>query len=91
MYEKAKHFCKPEICYFCKTKVEDEYHFIMECKKYVTSRHLLFESISDNVTDFDNLSENDKFILIMKEPNYALAVSKYIYDNLTIRINFVNA
>ena len=51
-------------CSFCKSSVEDESHFILDCPLYKTDRESLFKQL-DLFTSFSSLPHADKFIFIM--------------------------
>ncbi len=54
------------ICSFCSGNViEDEYHFLMTCKKTDSERNTLFNSINAIGKNFNSLSDTDKFIFMM--------------------------
>ena len=60
--DKASRFCTT-----CKDKsIEDEIHFILDCKLYTNKRNKLFDILSKNDNTFDNLDRINKFIYIMQ-------------------------
>ena len=71
--EKGRH-CRPKIpreqryCDFCTRKIEDEIHFVSECRLY-EGRELLFDYINDAYPNFKNLSIKNKFIFLMSQTN----------------------
>ncbi len=73
------------ICSFCSGNViEDEFHFLMTCKKTDRERNTLFNSIHAIICkNFNSLSDTDKFIFMMSsEGEIAKNVAKFIYDHL---------
>ena len=61
--------------------VDDEIHFLITCSYFDTQRtSLLVESKLHN-TEFDSLSNNDKFIYIMSSTHrpLVLCLAKYTY------------
>ena len=51
-------------CNFCKN-VEDEFHYIIRCSKYVQYRNVLFTSMELHFQNFVHLSDREKFLFIM--------------------------
>ena len=73
-------------CEICKNGlVEDEFHFICICPAYHECRQLLYNSIE--YEHFTNMSEDDKFIYIMKEEQ--CKVSLFIDNAWRIRNSLV--
>ena len=67
MIEKGRHQGLQEnerLCPFCDNKIENEFHFVMECNTFDVLRQQLFiEMVGiDNV--FNELDDNKKFIFI---------------------------
>ena len=54
------------ICPICKDGIEDEFHFLIQCKALELNRKVLFCNLSDIVPSFVNMSEQDKFSFILK-------------------------
>lgn len=70
------------LCKCCDlNKIEDEYHFVMECSLYNSQRNMLFSDIKEMLS-INNMSDDDIFILIMCAKDF---------DILQTVINFVNA
>ena len=85
MIEKGRH-CHPKIpvdqriCTLCSlNEVEDEQHFMLKCTYYADLRAKLFSNISE-IYDINNMSDNDKFLLLMGYQDY---------DTITLVIKFV--
>jgi hypothetical protein len=56
------------ICEFCDLgKIEDEYHFLIECCKYNDARDALFGFISEREFSFTSKLSSEKFVHIIKE------------------------
>ena len=70
-------------CYFCKTEVEDEFHFICKCNLYNDIRNNLIMYMMDFFTGFILLNEEEKFKIIMKTNNREL--HKYVNNAWEIR------
>ena len=56
------------ICQVCKTAVEDEVHFITECKLYNVLRKALFDHCTEAKPNFLYYSKEEKFKHIMTSP-----------------------
>ena len=56
--------------------VEDELHFVCECKQYEHERKIMFDNIYLTFNEFDVLNIQEKFIYIMQNEYKILA--KYI-------------
>ena len=64
-------------CAFCLNQVEDEIHFVMQCKLYNNLRLSLFEDIKNVIRHFEHLGEIAKFEIILSDPYIsALYISK---------------
>ena len=85
MIEKGRHFhpkipVDQRICTLCSlNEVEDERHFMLKCTYYADLRAKLFSNISE-IYDINNMSDNDKFLLLMGFQDY---------DTITLVIKFV--
>ena len=56
-------------CPFCKSKVENEVHFITDFYVYAHVRHDLYNELAEMNPFFRDLPPKDKFILISKNSN----------------------
>ena len=64
MIEQGRHKQLPienRLCPLYKQDVEDEYHFITQCRNLNKTRTSLFNKITDVIPDFINLNDTDKF------------------------------
>ena len=87
MIEKGRHLNihkKLRFCNFC-PKVEDEFHFLMECKTYSKLRLKLWQNITIKVRAFDRLDSNSKFRFMLSDPDVAHLVSQYLTRTFGIR------
>ena len=70
MIEKGRHH-KPPLercdrkCPFCKSLIENEFHFIITCPIYENERNSLFRVCAKNSLHFETMSNDAKFIFIM--------------------------
>lgn len=55
------------LCEFCDLKkVEDEFHFLCECKLYADVRKTYFDTVKLRNPSFTNLTLKDKFVFLVK-------------------------
>ena len=88
MIEKGRHQGLQEnerLCPFCDNKIENEFHFVMECSTFDVLRQQLFiEMVGiDNV--FNELDDNEKFIFILSKPEASKIAGEYLNKTLQIR------
>ena len=76
-------------CYFCKNVTEDEYHFMMDCKKYDHLRLKLFSLIEDDLNNFSEMNKKEKFIFMLSEIKIAKQVSEFIFTCFNLRENLL--
>ena len=98
MIEKGRHHKPKKIdkkerkCYFCKNKIENEEHFMIECPLYAPLR-IIFENIcSDMYPRYNNLTGEQKFIFVMSNENEKIirALGKYISESFILRDKMTN-
>ena len=64
-------------CFMCNTNmVEDEFHFLCQCPYYFSERKSLYDYVITRNGDFENFSDEEKFIFLMVEFN--CKVGKFI-------------
>ena len=90
MIEKGRHLKIEKIkrtCYFCKEKVENEEHFLLNCPQYCPQRKILENVCTENCIRYRNLTEEQKFIFIMSNENEMIikALGKFLTDSFNIR------
>ena len=91
MIEKGRHQGLQEnqrLCPFCDNKVENEFHFVMECNTSDVLRQQLFIEVMgiDNV--FNQLDDNEKFIFLLSKPEAGKMTGEYLNKTFQIR-NFL--
>ena len=64
-------------CNFCKSLVEDEFHYIMKCCKYVAHRNVLFSAMVSHSQNFEHLSDREKFLYILSSKD-KMSLLKFI-------------
>lgn len=74
---------------FCKqcddNKIEDEFHFVIECKKFSNLRNIFFQKLSSLNDEFLNLNAKDQFIYIMSCNSHAETILSFIKSCYSIR------
>ena len=75
----------PELryCRLCSSlKVEDEHHFLVECRTYGQQRKELFETAENEVKSFNTMNPQQKLIYLLSTENIKLVqeVAKYARD-----------
>ena len=75
------------LCALCK-EIEDEQHFLINCKMYEKDRYTLFQKITNIHSDFHNFSLEEKFIFMMNNeiPTILTWVAKFIHDSMLKRV-----
>ena len=94
MIEKGRHMKleKDErICPVCSEGVEDEIHFLLNCKQYDSLREPLLHECSDLKMNFRYYSDVEKFILMMTTPVLMGNVSKFINSAFNERDTYLDA
>ena len=77
-------------CMFCESNaVENESHFILECKKYENIRLDFIENFSNYHKNFSSLSIKEKTLIILNNQNKSTAhmVGKYLHEIYYLRNN----
>ena len=93
MIEKGRHHKPNKIdkkerkCYFCKNKIENEEHFMIECPLYTPHRRTFENICNEMYPRYKNLTGEQKFIFLMSNENEKIirALGKYISESFTLR------
>ena len=83
MIETDRHQKVPKterFCPFCYGMVEDEIHFLINCKQYDALRRPLFKESREARKYFSYYSNKEKFIFIMTHNLLSYKVAKFISD-----------
>ena len=72
-------------CHFCPTLVEDEIHFLLECKTFQCQRNDFINIISDEVENFSNFHIKEKFRILMSDHTITFHTAKYIARMFEVR------
>ena len=78
------------LCVYCKeNKIEDEFHFLIECPLYNFERDKLVTFITQNTKNFVNLSDKDKFFWILnnEHPESTMRLGKFLCEGFLKRQN----
>ena len=78
---------KERKCYFCKNKIENEEHFMIECPLYTPLRRGFENICSDTYPRYKNLTGEQKFIFLMSNENEKIIreLGKYISESFILR------
>ena len=61
------------ICSFCTSnKIEDENHFLLDCKAYSQIRDIFFSKLETKIPDFKSLSHDTLISLLMISSDYLI-------------------
>ena len=88
MIEKGRHLGvnkDARFCNFCLDKVEDEMHFLLNCKTFKLHRRKLFEKANENLRYFYRLNDKAKFIALLNNPKLTLCIGKYLCRTMELR------
>ncbi len=67
------------LCKICNEGVlEDQYHFVLRCPIYNDRRNVFIEKVKEKTIQWENLSDNDKFINLFTE--HPRIFGKYVKD-----------
>ncbi len=76
------------ICPVCDSEeVENEIHFVTKCELYTSLRNTLYTKACEYVAEFNNLSNEDKFVLLMTHEKILKDCAKFIHNAYRIRTN----
>ena len=78
-------------CLFCKNKLEDESHFLLDCALY-TPQRITLESVCKEVCiRYGHYSNEQKFIFLMSNENERVikGLGKYISESFSLRDKLV--
>ena len=70
--------------------VEDEIHFVVNCKSYKAERLRFFSKLMTKIRNFNELDDIEKFILLMSSKDNQIIrwTGKFIYKSFNIRSRF---
>ena len=70
-------------CPFCPEKIEDEFHFLCECKTYEHQRKTYLNPIISSIPGFSNFNKAERIEILMCKMDSNIC--KYISNSLEIR------
>ena len=79
------------LCKICH-QIEDEAHFLIDCKLYDNHRQELYVKVSARWTDFILLNSRGKFIFLMSctDPYILVWLSKFVYKSFNKRAEYLS-
>ena len=72
-------------CPFCPTHIEDEIHFLLECKTFQSHRNDLINNIAVDIRNFSILHLNEKFNILMSNQKLTRHTAKHIARTFEVR------
>ena len=93
MIETGRHQKVPiteRFCPFCYGMVEDEIHFLINCKQYDTLRGPILKESREARKNFSYYSNKEKFMFIMTYNLFSDKLAKFISDAIEIRDSNLN-
>ena len=84
-HKKPKLRIEQRLCSHCNMgEIEDEFHFLLNCPKYLPIRNVLLRKVSSLYDSFDSLTSVEKFTFMLnsKDPfvnNWLAKVLKYMF------------
>ena len=93
MIETGRHQKVPKterFCPFCYGMIEDELHFLINCKQYDALRGPLLKECREARKSFSYYSNKEKFIFIMTYNLLSDKLAKFISDAIKIRDSNLN-
>ena len=66
-------------CPFCQSLVEDEIHFVINCKLYDTLREPLIGACETLKQNFEHYTDREKFIFIVVTEDLQINLAKFVY------------
>ena len=85
-YTKPKTLRENRLCHTCNI-VEDEWHFVIECKETEVNRTILYTKIAQVDVSFRDLPECGKFTYLMKciDRNILTWFGKFLHNSFKAR------
>ncbi len=80
---------KDRICALCHSDVEDEVHFLIDCRFYTDLRYDMFEKMQNDFIDFTSLPSLVKYNLMMTS-EHVIILSKLLSRMFTRRKCFIS-
>ena len=93
MIEKGRHMKidKTErFCPFCPNLIETESHFLLQCKTFSILRRTLLAEVENIVPTFNQVCDQDKFLILLNNENIANQVGDFVHKALNCRRFLLN-
>ena len=93
MIEKGRHLKierNRRFCPYCPRSIEDEKHFLMECKSFNNLRNDLFDNAKLKVPRFTLLCRTEKFITLMGNSSICGRTAEFVFNALGLRDFLLN-
>ena len=88
MIEKGRHNNvnrAQRFCPFCPKEIEDEIHFVMNCKGFTEQRRIFFTEVAAKHNFFLNMNDAEKFHFLLTEQDIITPTAYYIQQNFELR------
>ena len=88
MIEKGRHMNlarEQRFCPFCKNSIEDEIHFLIECKTYEEKRERLLIDIQRDNSDFLSKNNLEKGKFLLSNKSVARITSRFVNECTLLR------
>ena len=88
MIEKGRHMGihkNARFCKFCEHEIEDEIHFLINCKTFAIIREKLFDIANNGIYYFYHLSDPAKLVALLSNPFIIQYTSEYLHKAQEIR------
>ena len=72
-------------CPFCSSEIEDELHFLIECKTYKSHRKELIRDLTKKYRNFPYLNKTGKFSILMNDLKITSSTAKCISKMFDVR------
>lgn len=76
-------------CFICLDDVEDEKHVILTCPLYADLRRILYNECASFNVDFNNMSDDEKFLFLFSNNDVSVLVAKTCFSILSRRNSFL--
>ena len=76
-------------CPFCPDSIEDEKHFLTECKAYKNERRIFYTDIEKDYRPFILKNGSEKMIFLLSNKNMIKKTSRFIYECTQLRADML--
>ena len=71
-------------------KIEDENHFLLDCKAYSQIRDIFFSKLETKIPDFKSLSHDTLISLLMNSSDYNCQLVSFISQCFELRTKLIS-